>query len=124
MALQPFVGPWPLLQFPNLFYTDGRTPWTGDQPVPKPLPTYRTTQTQNTRTQISMPCVGRILYRMLQIRLKKFKFMFMLFASVFICLLLQLNFAVTTHCEYGPSLMLSVECELRVGHLTCIMQSN
>jgi hypothetical protein len=24
MALQPFVGPWPLLQFRNLFYTDGR----------------------------------------------------------------------------------------------------
>jgi hypothetical protein len=33
MALQPFIGPWPLLQFPNLFYTDGRTPWTGDQSV-------------------------------------------------------------------------------------------
>jgi hypothetical protein len=28
MALQPFVGPWHLLQFRNLFYTDGRTPWT------------------------------------------------------------------------------------------------
>jgi hypothetical protein len=27
--LQPFVGPWPLLQFRNLFYTVGRTPWTG-----------------------------------------------------------------------------------------------
>jgi hypothetical protein len=23
-----FVGPWPLIQFCNLFYTDGRTPWT------------------------------------------------------------------------------------------------
>jgi hypothetical protein len=30
MALPPFVGPWPLLQFRNLFYTDGRTPWTVD----------------------------------------------------------------------------------------------
>jgi hypothetical protein len=26
MALQPFVGPWPLLQYRNLFYTVGRTP--------------------------------------------------------------------------------------------------
>jgi hypothetical protein len=32
-ALQPFVDPWPLLQFRNLFYADGRTPWTSDQPV-------------------------------------------------------------------------------------------
>jgi hypothetical protein len=28
-----FVGPWPLLQFRNLFHTDGRTPRTSDQPV-------------------------------------------------------------------------------------------
>jgi hypothetical protein len=27
--------------------TVGRTPWTGDQPVARPLPTHRTTQTQN-----------------------------------------------------------------------------
>jgi hypothetical protein len=33
MALQPFVGPWTLLQFRILFYTDGRTPWMSDQPV-------------------------------------------------------------------------------------------
>jgi hypothetical protein len=33
IALHPFVGPWPLLQFPNLFYTVGMAPWTGDQPV-------------------------------------------------------------------------------------------
>jgi hypothetical protein len=26
MALQPFVRPWPLLQFREPFYTDGRTP--------------------------------------------------------------------------------------------------
>jgi hypothetical protein len=58
MALQPFVGPWPLLQFHNLFYTDGRTPWTSDQPVARPLPTHRTTQTQNKRTWTSMPWVG------------------------------------------------------------------
>jgi hypothetical protein len=53
----PFVGPWPLFQFLNL-YTDGRTPWTGDQPVARPLPTHKTTQTQNKRTQTSMPWVG------------------------------------------------------------------
>jgi hypothetical protein len=38
MALQSFVGPWP---------------WTGDQPVP----THRTSQIQNKRTQTSMPRV-------------------------------------------------------------------
>jgi hypothetical protein len=44
MALQPFVGPWPLLQFRNYFYTDGRTPWTSDQPVTRTLTTHRITQ--------------------------------------------------------------------------------
>jgi hypothetical protein len=47
MALQPFVGPWPFLQFRSLFYTDGRTPWTSDQAVSRPLYTLRTTHTQN-----------------------------------------------------------------------------
>jgi hypothetical protein len=56
MALQPFAL-WSLFQFLNL-YTVGTTPWTGDQPVARPLPTYRTTQTQNKRTQTSMPRVG------------------------------------------------------------------
>jgi hypothetical protein len=56
MALQPFV-PWPIFQFLNL-YTVGKTPWTGDQRVARPLPTHRTTQTQNKRTQISMPRVS------------------------------------------------------------------
>jgi hypothetical protein len=56
LALQPFVGPWPLLQFLFL-YTVGRTR-TGDQLVVWPLPTHRTTQAQNKRTQISMPGVG------------------------------------------------------------------
>jgi hypothetical protein len=50
MALQPFVGAWSLLQFRNLFYTDGRTPWTSDQPVARPLPT------QNKRTH-RHPCL-------------------------------------------------------------------
>jgi hypothetical protein len=53
MALQPY-GPWSLFQFLNL-YTVGRTPWTGDQPVARPLPTHRTTRTQNKRIQTSMP---------------------------------------------------------------------
>jgi hypothetical protein len=56
MALLPFAGPWPLLQFRNLFYTDGRTPWTSNQPVARPLPTHRTTQTQNKCTQ-RHPCL-------------------------------------------------------------------
>jgi hypothetical protein len=41
-----------------IFYTVGRTPCTGDQPVARPLPRHRTTQTQNKRTQTSMPRVG------------------------------------------------------------------
>jgi hypothetical protein len=56
MALQTFVGPWPLLQFRNHFYTDGRTPRTSDQPVAVPLRTHRTTQTQNKRTH-RHPCL-------------------------------------------------------------------
>jgi hypothetical protein len=36
------VGPWPLLQFLNP-HVVGRTPWTVDQPVARPLPTRRTT---------------------------------------------------------------------------------
>jgi hypothetical protein len=55
MALQTF-GPWQLFQFLNL-YTVGRTPWTGDQPVARPLPTHRTTKIQKKHTQTSMPQV-------------------------------------------------------------------
>jgi hypothetical protein len=58
MTLQPFVGPWFLLQFHSLLYTDGRTPWTGDQPVTMPVLTHRTTQTQNKRTHTAMPWEG------------------------------------------------------------------
>jgi hypothetical protein len=47
MTLQPFVGPWPLLQFRNHFYTDGSTLWTSDQTISRPLPRHRATQTQN-----------------------------------------------------------------------------
>jgi hypothetical protein len=39
-------------------YTVCRTPWTGDQPVARPLPTHRTTQKQNKRIQTSMSRVG------------------------------------------------------------------
>jgi hypothetical protein len=56
MVVEPFVGPWPLFHFRNLFYTDSRIPWTNDQPVARPLPTHRTTQTQNKRTH-RHPCL-------------------------------------------------------------------
>jgi hypothetical protein len=41
-------------------FADGRTPWTGDQLVARPLPKYRTTQTQKKAHtyQTSMPWVG------------------------------------------------------------------
>jgi hypothetical protein len=57
MALEPFVGPWPLFRFLNIFII-GSKPWTRDQPVARPLPTHRRTQTQNKRTQTYMPRVG------------------------------------------------------------------
>jgi hypothetical protein len=41
-----------------ILYTLGTTPWTGDQLVTRPLPTHRTTQRQNKRTQTSMFPVG------------------------------------------------------------------
>jgi hypothetical protein len=53
----PFVAPWPFFSS-LIFYTVGRTPWTGDRPAAKPLPTHRTTQTRNKRTQTSVPRVG------------------------------------------------------------------
>jgi hypothetical protein len=43
---------------PLILYTNGRTPWTGDQSVVRPLPTHRTTQAQNKRKQTSMPWLG------------------------------------------------------------------
>jgi hypothetical protein len=46
------LGPWPLIsQFLDHF-TDGRTPWTSDQLVARPLPNHRTTQTQNKHIHI------------------------------------------------------------------------
>jgi hypothetical protein len=44
MAVQPF-GPWQLFIF-LILYIFGRTPWTGDQPVAKPLPTHDNTNTE------------------------------------------------------------------------------
>jgi hypothetical protein len=54
LALRLFVGLWSLLQFRNLFYTDGRTPLTSL--VARSLSTHRTTQTQNKRTY-KLPCL-------------------------------------------------------------------
>jgi hypothetical protein len=53
----------PLLDLGRFFsflflYTFGRTPSMGDHLVARPLPTHRTTQTQNKRTETSMPKVG------------------------------------------------------------------
>jgi hypothetical protein len=52
----------PLLDFGRFFtfltlYKVGTTPWTGDQRVARPLSTHKTTQTQNKRTQASIPPV-------------------------------------------------------------------
>jgi hypothetical protein len=41
-----------------ILHTLGWTPWTGDQPVERPLLTHRTIQTQNKGTQTSMAWVG------------------------------------------------------------------
>jgi hypothetical protein len=57
MALQFLFG---LGRFFNflVFYTVGRTPWTGDQLVARSLPARRTARTQNKRTQTSIPQMG------------------------------------------------------------------
>jgi hypothetical protein len=41
-----------------ILYTVSRTPWTEDQPDARPLPAHRTAQTQNKRTETSVPQVG------------------------------------------------------------------
>jgi hypothetical protein len=53
----PLLGLGLFFSFVIFFYTVGRTPWTSDQPVARPLPTRRTTQTQNTRKQYRHPCL-------------------------------------------------------------------
>jgi hypothetical protein len=45
----PFLGPGLFFSSVIFFYTVGRTPWASDQLVARPLPTHRTTQTQNKR---------------------------------------------------------------------------
>jgi hypothetical protein len=57
MALQPIFDLGRFFTF-FIFYTVCTTPWTGDKPVVRPLPTRRTVQTQNKRTQTSMPWMG------------------------------------------------------------------
>jgi hypothetical protein len=44
--------------FSFLIHTVGRTLWTGDQSLARPLRTHGTTQTQKKRTQTSIPRVG------------------------------------------------------------------
>jgi hypothetical protein len=56
MALQHFIGPWPLLQFLDPIHSRYDS-LDGDQPVARPLFTHRTTQTQNKRTQYRHPCL-------------------------------------------------------------------
>jgi hypothetical protein len=46
MALQSFVGPWPLFFSFLIFYAVGMTPWAGTQPFARPLAAHRTAQTQ------------------------------------------------------------------------------
>jgi hypothetical protein len=41
-----------------ILFTVGMTTWTRDQPVARPLPTHKTTQTQYKRTQTSIPSEG------------------------------------------------------------------
>jgi hypothetical protein len=38
-----------MLLYLIILFTDGRTPWTGDRPVARPLPKHKTTKTQNKR---------------------------------------------------------------------------
>jgi hypothetical protein len=46
---QPIQGPRLLFSSVIIFFTVGGTPWWSDQPVARPLPKHRTTQTENTR---------------------------------------------------------------------------
>jgi hypothetical protein len=55
IGLQPFVGHWPLFSF-LISYTVCRTPWTGDQPVARPLPTH-TGQHKHRINSNWLPCL-------------------------------------------------------------------
>jgi hypothetical protein len=58
MALQQFVVFWQFFFSFLILYKIGKTPRTVNQPFARPLPTHKTTQTQNERTPTSMPRVG------------------------------------------------------------------
>jgi hypothetical protein len=51
-----------------ILYIVGRTPWTGDQPFARHLPTDRTTQTPNKHTKYRHPCVEWIRTHDLSVR--------------------------------------------------------
>jgi hypothetical protein len=57
MALQPFIGSWPLFSFLIFFTQSVGLLGRGISRSQKPLPTHRPAQTQNKRTQTSMPQV-------------------------------------------------------------------
>lgn len=52
VPLQTFIVPWLLSQFLHILHIR-ETNSTGDKPAARPLPTYKTAQTQNERTQTS-----------------------------------------------------------------------
>jgi hypothetical protein len=52
---QPTEGLGPLFSSVIIF-TRGETPWASDQPVARPLPKHRTTQTQNKHIYTKHPC--------------------------------------------------------------------
>jgi hypothetical protein len=52
-----FFGPWSLFQLLNPIHNQ-YVSLVGDQAVAKPLPTHRTTQTQNKHKEKSMPRMG------------------------------------------------------------------
>jgi hypothetical protein len=51
-GLYSTLGPWPQIFRFHDYFTDGRTLWTSDQLVARPLPKHRTTQTQNKHIHI------------------------------------------------------------------------
>jgi hypothetical protein len=48
----PSVRSWLLFQFLNPIHIVGKTPWTGDQSVARPLPKHRITQTEKMHINI------------------------------------------------------------------------
>jgi hypothetical protein len=52
----PLLGAGIFFSFVIFLYTDGRNPWTSDQPVARPLATHRTKRTQN-KCRYRHPCL-------------------------------------------------------------------